>query len=237
MAGVSYINGRKKYARPQAMLWADNPGTILTDEDSESPTYLQQFYVPLGFEIGSELNSSDSDIVDNEFIVLSDDNREPINFSTERIEERKRMVNGRMRSYHIADKVSISVSWNNLPSRAYSENPDFNILSGETNLSNSGFRVKDNDSYSTVPKKFFTSDGGAGGAELLEWYRNHPGSFWVFLSYDNHLNFGRQPNSYNNLNKYSEVIEMFFGDFEYSVEKRGASNHDLWNVSVQLEEV
>jgi hypothetical protein len=224
MAGVSYMAGRKKYGRPQAMLWSNNPGTILNDEDSSSPTFGQQFYVPLGFEIGSELNSFDSDEIDEEFIILSDDNREAINFATTRIEKRERMVNGRMRSYYIADKLELSVSWNNLPSRAYSENPNFNVLSGESSLNNDRSRE-------------FTTDGGAGGVELLEWYKNNPGSFWVFLSYDNYTNFGRNANTFNNLQKYSEVIEMFFGDFTYSVEKRGSSNYDFWNVSVKLEEV
>jgi hypothetical protein len=37
---------------------------------------------------------------------------------TERIENRERMVSGRMRSKHIADKYTFSTSWEMLPSRS-----------------------------------------------------------------------------------------------------------------------
>ena len=223
MAGVSYLSGRKKYGRPQAMLWSNNPGTVLVDEDSASPTFGQQFYVPVGFEIGSTLNNSEEDLGGPEFIILSDDNREPIDFDTKRIEERKRMINGRMRSYHIADKITLSTSWSSLPSRAYSDIPDFDTTSGSSPLNNN------NDTQ-------YTTDGGAGGVEILDWYNRYTGSFWVFLSYDNYVNFGRDENSYNNLAKYSQVIEVFFDKFDYSVEKRGRSNYDFWDISVTLEE-
>jgi hypothetical protein len=71
---------------------------------------------------------------------------------------------------------------------------------------------------------------------LLDWYKQHPGSFWVFLSYDNYANFGSAESSYSNLNKYSEIVEVFFSDFSYTVNKRGASNHDLWDINITLEE-
>jgi hypothetical protein len=83
----------------------------------------------------------------------------------------------------------------------------------------------------------YTVDRGAGGAELLDWYENHQGSFWVYLAYDKYTNFGKDDAAYGHLAQYNQIIEMFISDFSYSVERRGGTNHDLWNVSVTLEEV
>lgn len=222
MATLPYMQGRKRYARPQAMLFADNPGQIVEDTSSGSPTEGQSFYIPLGNEIGS-VNFDESDPY--EFLILSDDNRQPIQFRPTRIETKERMANGRMRSYHIADKLSISTSWNMLPSRSYSLNPDFNIEGSSP--------------YKNVTNAEFTSDGGAGGVELFDWYSKYTGSFWVYLSYDKYTNFSHDNNPdemFQNLNKYSQVIEVFFGSFDYSVEKRGGSNYDFWTINLSLEE-
>jgi hypothetical protein len=207
MATSSYIAGRRKYSRPQAMLWSDNSGTISNG-----------LYVPDGYEVGQAVEVDDIDLLDR-FIILSDDNREPISFSVDRIQQRERMINGRMRSYHTADKLKISTSWNMLPSRAFSESANFDEL---------GTSGKDMTNR-------FTTDGGAGGVEVLNWYENHTGSFWVFLAYDNYKKFNTE--SYSKLYQYNEIIEMYISDFSYSVEKRGAKNYDFWNISVSLEEV
>jgi hypothetical protein len=209
MVSSNYITGRQKYTsgRPQAMLWADNPGRILNGS-----------YIPLGSEVNAVPIEEPGT-----FIILSDHNREPIEFSFERIETRERMVNGRMRSHHIADKRTINVSWTMLPSRAYPYNPDFDPNTGKVINALKGLE--------------YTVDGGAGGVELLNWYKQNPGSFWVYLSYDNYSNFGDENAAYNNLKKYSEIIEVFFADFSYTINKRGASNHDMWDVNVTLEEV
>jgi hypothetical protein len=191
---TAYFSGRKKYTRPQAVIFSNNSGGI-TDG------------VPQILGIEGE-----------DFIVLSDHNRSDISFSTNRLENRKRMVNGHMRSYHIANKVNISFSYNLLPSRSFS---------GEQSFSASGQYVSNLVEY--------TADGGAGGAELLDWYESNPGSFYVFISYD-------KPQSptgknYEKLHQYSDVLEVFFSDFSYNVVKRGQTNHDLWDVSIALEEV
>jgi hypothetical protein len=223
MADLDYMRGRQRYKRPQAMLWANNPGTVIEDEDPESPTFGQFFHLPLG----NEINSRDYDPSDvNEFLILSDHNRADIDFQTERLETKQRMVNGRMRSYHIADKLAIATSWDMLPSRSYSEYPDFNTL-GESPSKG-------------VNNQEFTVDGGAGGVDLLDWYERYTGSFWVYLSYDKHTNFKDLSNpdaQFENLNKYSQVLEVFFGSFQYGVVKRGGSNFDFWNIQVNLEEV
>ena len=127
-----------------------------------------------------------------------------------------------MRSYHIADKLSMSVSWSNLPSRSYYQDAGFlsTGLSPDKNTTGE-----------------FTSDGGAGGVELLDWYENHTGPFWMFLAYDKYSNFGKADADYGHLAQYNQIIQVYIADFNYSVVKRGGSNHDLWNISVTLEEV
>lgn len=206
-----YILGRKKYARPQGMLWSENSGTLIDG-----------LYVPNGYEINSDPGSETDTSYLDQFLILSDDGREPFNFKPTRLEDKKRMINGRMRSYHIADKISLSTSWNNLPSRSHNASANFNSATGISGITS------------------YTTDGGAGGVELLDWYENHKGSFWVYLSYDKYTNFEHttgMSNPYDHLPQYSQIIEMFISDFSYNVVKRGAHNHDLWTVSVSLEEV
>lgn len=214
MASEVYMQSRKKYQRPQALLFSDDPGRLVTTDDGS-------FYVPSGVEFGSEQNSIDSVVAysGDEFIILSDDNRGEISFSTDRIEKRERMVNGRMRSYHIADKLRISTSYEMLPSRAYSEGGDF-ATDGTPNPAS----IK------------YTTDGGAGGVELLRWYENHTGSFYVYLAYDKYSNLISVGSPFDNFKRYNQVVEVFFSEFEYSVVKRGGNNHDFWNVSFTLEE-
>jgi hypothetical protein len=204
---VTYIQGRRKYNRPSGMLWSENTGTLKNG-----------LYVPNGYEIGADpLDVEDETLLD-QFLLTTDDNRQPLEFSEERIEKRERMINGRMRSYHIADKLTLSTSWNLIPSRSHANIPTFDTITGVS------------------PYKSYTSDGGAGGADLLEWYDSHKGSFWVFLAYDRKGIFKGTPAPYDHLAQYNQLIEMFISDFSYSVEKRG-TNFDFWNVSVSLEEV
>jgi hypothetical protein len=201
-----YLIGRKMMpsGRPQAMLFSENPGIL--DEG---------YYIPQGEEF-------------KDFIILSDHNRKQIQFKPNRIETKVRTVNGRMRSYHIADKLSISTSWDNLPSRASSADlaPDESgtLIVGANDL-------------------VYTVDGGAGGVDLLNWYENHQGSFWVFLAYDKFNNFETRDgeleivNDYSRMGQYNQIVEVFFEDFQYDVVARGRTTHDFWNISLSLEEV
>lgn len=207
MPVFSYMQGRVQYQRPQGLLFANNPGQIVSTGGVE-------YHIPLG----SEINSQGYTTGQNEFLILSDDNREAINVSNQRIERRERTVNGRMRSYHIADKITISTSWKMLSSRAYNVDPKFGPITG----------------LPTVSATSYTSDGGAGGVELLDWYENNTGSFWVYLAYDRYDNFG---DDYNNLLKYNEIVEVYFSDFSYTIQKRGGTTHDFWDISLSLEEV
>jgi hypothetical protein len=210
MATRGYIEGRKRYERPQGIIWSNNAGTI-----SEG------LYVPQGAEIGANPTGIQAGEL-NQFLILSDHNRGEISISQKRIEERKRTINGRMRSYHIADKLNLSWNWSNLPSRAYLEFANFNSSGASPSK-----RTQDE----------YTADGGAGGVEIVEWYENHKGSFWMFLAYDKYTNFPDDNDRFTHLNKYNQIIEVYFSDFNYSVTKRGGGNHDLWNISVSLEEV
>jgi len=220
MVEQAYMVGRKAYSRPQGMLLANNPGYL-----SEGKR------IPDGEEF-------------QDFIILSDDNRGPITFETNRLERKERTINGRMRSYHIADKLNISVGWDMLPSRAFSVQPNFQTfaqpnpgtvdnLVTETTVDGVTRPVASSGSPYYKDQQY-TSDGGAGGVEILDWYENNTGSFWVYLSYDKYTNLNGQR---NRLSEYSEVVEVFFSSFDYSVEKRGGTNFDFWTINFSLEEV
>lgn len=236
MADLTYMLNRKQYARPQGMLFSNNPGTL----DSG-------YYVPEGFEFGV-YDTSSQRFIEPDWMVLTDDNRKEISLSYDRIEDRKRMINGRMRSIHVADKIKISCSWDMVPSRAF----DFPNVSNEGSPYIAAVRdsvtgewtettTKAGDytvfnSWSDVNARF-TTDGGAGGADMLLWYKNHPGSFYVFLAYDNFHNFNTSGEDamWSKLTRYNERVEVFFSDFQYNVVKRG-QRFDFWNVSMSLEE-
>jgi hypothetical protein len=237
MTSVNYMAGRKTWSRPQAMVWAD--GTPIETQTGE--------IIPIGFEIGSNVDGFSAASLEDRFIILSDHNRSPIDVTTERIEQRQRMANGTMRSYHIADKLQISTSWDMLPSRGFAGDPRFEQQFGNpTTLVTS----LDHDSNPSTPNKVispfgsayskdqqYTADGGAGGGELLDWYESHKGPFWVLLSYDKYKNFETSNVGRQRLGQYSEKRQMYISQFDYSIVKRGAANFDMWNVSVTLEEV
>ena len=91
------------------------------------------------------------------YLYLTDDGRSEMQVSLERIEYKKRMINGRMRSYHIADKKTFSVSWKDLPSKK--------------------------DEISEIRFSGLTT-GWASSQEILSWHADHQGSFFLNLVYD-----------------------------------------------------
>lgn len=196
MATSTYMQNRWAYTRPQAIAWSNNSGITSSG-----------LVVPDGTE-------------GTDFIILSDHNRGDISIGSQRIENRKRMINGNMRSYHIADKLNISWDWEMLPSRSHSGNPNFNSV-GIPNLSLTEY----------------TADGGAGGVDVVKWYEDHPGSFYMFMSYDRHDKFDGQNDEYDHLAQYNDIVEVYFSSFNFNIVKRGGSNHDFWNISVSVEEV
>lgn len=52
----------------------------------------------------------------NSTLKLSEHNRQPVGLSKNRIETQKRMANGTLRKFYVADKENLSVSWSMLPS-------------------------------------------------------------------------------------------------------------------------
>ena len=92
MATAAYLTGRRRYQRPQALLWSENAGTLQSG-----------VYVPTGYEIGADAPEGADTALLDQFMILSDDNRGELQFNPTRIEQRQRTINGRMRSYHIAD--------------------------------------------------------------------------------------------------------------------------------------
>lgn len=194
MASATYMAGRSPYARPQGVVWAD------------SYEINNGVYVPSGVEF-------------EDFIILSDHNRSEIDISKQRIENRRRMINGTMRSYHIADKLQFNMSWEMLPSRAFNKAPVFNSV-GKPTANN---------------LEEYTADNGAGGVDIEMWYENHQSPFYMLLSYDRYDKFAS--NKYDHLAEYSQIVHVYFSSCDISVVKRGGTNHDMWNISVSLEEV
>ena len=111
MTDATFMRNRKKYFRPQGLLFSNNPGVI-------APHASGGYYAPEGYEFGS-YNVNTEEYVEPDWMVLTDDNRKEISLSFERIEERKRMINSRMRSVYIGDKLKLSCSWDMIPSRAF----------------------------------------------------------------------------------------------------------------------
>ena len=138
------------------------------------------------------------------------------------------MVNGRTRSVHVADKLKLSTSWDMIPSRAF--------YGPQTTAITQAGDSRGNENYNNLPATGrFTTDGGAGAADMLRWYKEHPGTFWVFLAYDNFHNYDSEVDPWENLGRYNERVEMYISDFSHSVVKRGGL-FDFWNVSISLEE-
>jgi len=181
--------GRKKYTRPQAVCFAD------------SYSISSGFYLPGGDEY-------------TDFLILSDHNRQEIQVKPQRIENRKRMINGTMRSFHVADKQTFQWAYKQFPSRAYSSAPTF-LESG------------------TSTYESHTVDGGAGGNELLDWYSDHSGSFYMLLAYDLYSELPTP--GLTGLNQYNAVVPVYFSNFDYSVTGRGL-DFDLWDISIAVEE-
>ena len=62
MTSANYMTGRKNYARPQGMLWADNSGTLVDG-----------IYIPNGYEVNSDTGSEQDTDTFNQYQNHSDD--------------------------------------------------------------------------------------------------------------------------------------------------------------------
>jgi hypothetical protein len=157
------------------------------------------------------------------------------------------MINGNMRAYYVADKISITLSWDDIPSRAFSELLGYRSYAAYEDAK-AAYKAWEQGGMigpaPTIPDPVcqFTADGGAGGVEMLKWHNSHKGSMWAFFSFDG---VGVDIGTEATFRGYSRVYEMMITDFEYEVTKRSSGfamgNEtfylDLWNVSMTLEEV
>lgn len=120
-------------------------------------------------------------VADTNFLYLTDDGRSEVQISLERIEYKKRMINGRMRSYHVADKKTFSVSWTDLPS-------------ARKELSEARFSA--------------STTGWGSSQQMLDWHRNHPNSFYLTLVYDTPVSASSVPLKYS-LETYNVFFDDF----------------------------
>jgi hypothetical protein len=135
------------------------------------------------------------------YLYVSDNNRSELAVSFERIEYKQRMINGTMRSYHVADKKNFSTSWDKMPSRK------------------------------TQVTEYSASSNFAGGQEMLKWYEDHTGDFWMLLIYDVDSTVAT-----GDIKKNVEKVNVFFENFSYNVVERGF-DLDLWDIDLSLVEV
>lgn len=73
------------------------------------------------------------------FRKITDHNRQPLSVSVERIEKKKRMVNGTLRRYTVAKKRTWSTSWDMLPSK--------NGVSGGFSTADGGYAAEDIEAF------------------------------------------------------------------------------------------
>ena len=135
-----YLAGRKKWTRPQAMIWSDKQFVLSNGG-----------YVP-----------TDDAIEGESFIIVTDHARAAIEMSPERIESRSRMINGTSRSHFTADKLALSTSWSLLPGRIASQPVQFDrligsrVAGGESYVADEASSATDlRDWYSTHPGPFW----------------------------------------------------------------------------------
>lgn len=157
-------------------------------------------------------NGQTWDFQGGQVLYLTDDNRSPLQVDPLRIETKRRMIDGTMRSVYVADKNVFSTSWRNIPSRSRDS------WSGATREYISEYERR---------KSSVSSLYGA-GIDIKNWYEQYNGDFWVLLVYDTNDTVLAGANV--------EVHNVFFESFDYTVSKRGPYN-DLWDVSISLVEV
>jgi hypothetical protein len=170
----------QKYLRPSLIIWSEDEPDLATTGPNAGK-----------WDLGTN------------YLYISDNNRAELAVSFERIEYKQRMINGTMRSYHVADKKNFSTSWEKLPSR-------------KTQVTE----------YNADTRNKF-----AGGQEMLKWYEDHTGDFWMLLVYDVDSTVAT-----TDIKKNIEVVNVFFENFSYSVLERG-SDLDLWDIDLSLVEV
>lgn len=113
-------------------------------------------YLPRGVLFQIESQTTPTSV----FSSVSEHNRQPIEVSTNRIEQSTRMSNGTLRKFWVADKKMFSISWNMLPATtAYTTDGYWgakNLIDFyESSLGQGTFRIKLN--YAQEGSAVFTT--------------------------------------------------------------------------------
>lgn len=111
------------------------------------------YLIESGLQISTDYNPSTGV---GTWYKLTDHNRESIEIKPEIIESQSRMANGKMRKYVIAQKNTISTSWNYVPAFHYKRDPATGLfLTGDANQ--------------------LTVDGNLSAAWIESFYKNNAG--------------------------------------------------------------
>ena len=109
MVATGYLQGRKKWDRPQAIIFSN-----------------VRFRIVEGGYIPPEDANEGTD-----FMILTDHNRGDLQMNPNRIESRSRMIDGTSRSHHVVDKATLNTSWSQLPGVVATEKLIFDPITGE----------------------------------------------------------------------------------------------------------
>lgn len=123
------------------------------------------------------------------------------------------------------------MQWNDNPITEHNRKAlaiDFDPIQSDKRMANGRLRRytvarkrKFSTSWDMIPKgDAFAVDGKWSGDAMVAFYQSNPGSFELTIT---------------NGDSTTEVYQVMFTDFSYSVEKRGA--YDFWNISVSMDEV
>lgn len=134
------------------------------------------------------------DFQGGDVLYLTDDNRSEVQFSPQRIESKRRMIDGTMRSYFTADKNTISTSWSNIPSRA----------------------IDGSRTYISEYDRTSETSGFGAGIDIKDWHEAYTKDFWALMVYD----ISKDSAVAGQAEKY----HVFFETFDYTISKRGQFN-------------
>lgn len=153
------------------------------------------------------------------YFNLTDHNRQPIQYSPQRIEQAQRMADGTMRKMVIANKATYDVSWQMIPSGS------------QTITSQSGQTIS---SYQP------TVDGNYGAGFIKAFYEKYVFQpIWIKLIFatDNYSGNSHLPSQLASPSTGNyQVLKVFISDFKYTINKR-LSLVDYVDVSMQFTEV
>jgi hypothetical protein len=150
---------------------------------------------------------------------LTDHNRQPVQYTPQRIEQVQRMANGSMRKMVIANKALYDVSWQQTPTASQS----ITSQSGQT-----------------IPNYQPTVDGNYGAGFMKAFYDKYVFQpIWIQLTFatDNYNGNAHVPSKLVSPSTgNNQILKVFMTDFKYTVTKR-LTLLDYVDVTMQFTEV